>query len=301
MKRLAIYLAVTFGLTWGLQIPAGISMGAFQNGLESSATMVAVVGLSMFFPLVGALAAYFAFPPKERIDLCWKPLIRENVFQYLAAWFLPAAIAIAGCAVFFLANPQLFDPSLTAYAESTAAAAGVSTNEVLAQMPPAWMVVLSTVVLALIFAPFINMIPAFGEELGWRGMLFPTLAERMSERNAALVSGIIWGIWHAPVIIMGHNYGMGYPGFPIAGILTMILACTAMGCWLCYLRVRTESVWPCAVAHGSFNAIANIGSLFCVSGLTLFGPNPLGLVAGIPLIIVGAFCWLRLSSEPHSK
>ena len=106
MKRLAIYLAVTFGLTWGLQIPAGISMGAFQNGLESSATMVAVVGLSMFFPLVGALAAYFAFPPKERIDLCWKPLIRENVFQYLAAWFLPAAIAIAGCAVFFLANPQ---------------------------------------------------------------------------------------------------------------------------------------------------------------------------------------------------
>jgi membrane protease YdiL (CAAX protease family) len=42
--------------------------------------------------------------------------------------------------------------------------------------------------------------PAFGEELGWRGMLFPTLADFTSERSAALVSGVIWGLWHAPAI-----------------------------------------------------------------------------------------------------
>ena len=103
------------------------------------------------------------------------------------------------------------------------------------------------------------MMPAFGEELGWRGMLYPTLAERMSKRSAALVTGIIWGLWHAPAIAMGHNYGMGYAGFPVDGILTMTLLSAAMSCWLSLLRTQTDSVWPSALAHGAFNAVANVG------------------------------------------
>ena len=98
---------------------------------------------------------------------------------------------------------------------------------------------------------------------------------------------------------MGHNYGMGYAGFPFAGILTMTLTCTAMACWLSYLRTKSGSVWPCALAHGAFNAVANTGLMFSTCGSTLFGPSPLGLVAGIPLIILGAFCWLRLT--PRQK
>ena len=132
-----------------------------------------------------------------------------------------------------------------------------------------------------------SLFPAFGEELGWRGMLFPTLAAHLPVRAAAVVSGIIWGLWHAPAIAMGHNYGMGYEGFPIAGILVMTLMCTGLGCWLALLRARTGSVWPCALAHGAFNAVANIGVVFCISGPGLFGPSPLGLVAGIPLLVLG--------------
>lgn len=55
----------------------------------------------------------------------------------------------------------------------------------------------------------------------------------------AAITGVIWGLWHAPAIVMGHNYGMGYAGFPIAGILIMTLACTAMTCWFaCFGRGR---------------------------------------------------------------
>ena len=43
MKRLIIYLAVTFGLTWGLQIPAGIALGAFENGEGSSTLILALL------------------------------------------------------------------------------------------------------------------------------------------------------------------------------------------------------------------------------------------------------------------
>ena len=298
MKRLVIYLAITFALSWGLLIPAGFVLGTFANGETSSPLIMGLIALSMFFPLAGALIANFACRPEDRIDLGWRPLVGQNVRTYLIAWFAPAVIALIGCVLFFAVNPQWFDPTMRSYLETVASAAGQSADELIGQMPPLPVVFIATLAASLTIAPFINMIPAFGEELGWRGMLYPTLAERMSTRAAALVTGVIWGLWHAPVIAMGHNYGMGYAGFPVAGILTMTLACTAMSCWLCLFRQRSGSVWPCALAHGAFNAIANIGVAFCAVGQTLFGPSSLGLVAGIPLLVLGAFCFTRLS---HSK
>lgn len=295
MKRIAIYLAVTFGLTWGLLIPAGINLGTFENGVAASPVMMGLVAVSMFFPLVGAFAANLASKPEERIDLGLKPQITRNIRYYLAAWFTPIAVSLLGVIVFFAFNPQWFDPTMESYVETTAVASGTSIEQLTDTMPSMPLIVAATL-LSSITAPLINMIPAFGEEVGWRGMLFPTLAEHTSERAAVLLSGVIWGLWHAPVIAMGHNYGMEYAGFPFVGILVMTLSCTAYGSLLSYLRLRTGSVWPCALAHGALNAIANFGILFCAVGSTPFGPSPLGLVAGIPMIILGIVCWRRLST-----
>ena len=296
MKRLVIFLGVTFALTWGLLVPAGFALGTFEHGEASSPVMLGLIAISMFFPLVGALVANFACEPAMRVHLGWRPRVQQNVRNYLIAWFAPAAIAFFGCLLFFALSPQLFDPTMRSYIETSAATAGLSPDDLVSQMPPGPILMGVTLILSLVIAPFINAIPAFGEELGWRGMLYPTLAERMSERMAALATGVIWGLWHAPAIAMGHNYGMGYVGFPVTGILTMTLLCTAMSCWLSLLRTRSGSVWPCALAHGAFNAVANVGVVFCSVGQTLLGPNPLGLVAGIPLMAVGVFSWLRLSS-----
>ncbi len=296
-KRLVIYLAVTFGLSWGLLIPAGIALGTFENGESSSAAMMGLIAVSMFFPLVGALVANATVGRDARMDLAWRPLVGQNVGVYLVAWLLPAVITLLGCLAFFALNPRWFDPTMGSYLRTVAAATGASAEQLMAEQPPLPAVVAGTVLSALAIAPFINMIPAFGEEVGWRGMLYPTLGEAMSERSAALVSGAIWGLWHAPVIAMGHNYGMGYVGFPVVGILTMTLTCTAAGCFLSYLRTCSASVWPCALAHGALNAVANIGLLFCTCGSTPLGPSPLGLEAGIPLVALAIACWLQLSGD----
>ena len=185
-KRLAIYLTVTFGLAWGLLVPAGIVLGTFENGESSSTTMIGLIAVSMFFPLVGALVANAASAPEDRIDLAWRPLVGQNVRHYLVAWLLPAAIVLLGCVVFYALNPQWFDPTMRSYVESVAAATGQSADQLLARQPTLPAAVASTVLSALAVAPFINTIPAFGEELGWRGMLFPSLAELMPERSAAL-------------------------------------------------------------------------------------------------------------------
>ena len=307
-KRLVVYLAVTFVLTWGVQIPAGITLGAFENGELASPAILAIIAISMFFPLIGALVANRACGNEGRIDLCLRPRIKGNGRLYLVAWFTPALFTLLGCLVFFAVNPSFFDPSMSSSTASllatveTAGGSGAgnvpSAQELVDMMP---MLVGVIMAFALTIAPFINAIPAFGEEVGWRGMLFPTLCELMSTRAAVIVSGIIWGLWHAPVIAMGHNFGMDYPGFPWVGILTMVLACTALGSFLAYLRVRTKSTWSCALAHGAVNAIANVGLYWCVGGLTPAGPSPLGYIAGIPMIVLGIVCWLKIDAAKRME
>ena len=303
-KRLTVFLVVTFVLTWGLDVIACTMLGAFENGESATPAIAIPIAISMFFPLVGALVANRACKPEERIDLVLRPRIKSNVRYYLAAWFAPSIVTLIGCIIFFVANPQLFDPTLSYYSNSMKdlmeAAGGSSignmpTDQELADLIP--ILIVETIALAIVIAPFINMIPAFGEEVGWRSMLFPTLCELMPARAAVIVSGIIWGIWHAPIIAIGHNYGMDYPGFPWAGILVMILACTALGSCLCYLRMRSQTIWPCALAHGAVNAVANIGVPFCIVGQTLAGPSPLGYIAGIPVLILGIVCWLKIERQ----
>lgn len=286
-KRLAVFLGVTFGLSWTTWAVAGVITGAVTQGVSASLPMIAIVAVSMFFPLVGALTANAVAPKEQRIDLGVRPRIRGNGRLYALAWLLPAVLTFIGGALFFLVFPQLFDRDATQL-RSALEASGVSADQL-------GLVVMGQLLAAVTVGPLINTIPSLGEEVGWRGMLLPLLCERMSERRAAIVSGIIWGLWHAPIIAMGHNYGMGYPGFPVTGILTMVVACTSIGCLLSWLRLRSGSVWPCAVAHGAINAITNAGVLFSTAGATLYGPSALGLVAGIPTMLLAVYCWRQLA------
>lgn len=293
LRRAGIYLAITFGLTWTMWISCGITTGAFVSGIGNSPVMMTVTAAGMFVPLVGALLTNIIVGKQNRIDLALRPRIRGNVGSYLLAWFAPSFIAIAGAAVFFLVFPSLFDAAAGYF--TSAAQPAIDAGQINADMVP--MLLVGQIVFAILLAPFINMIPTFGEEVGWRGLLFPSLCERFSQRTSVLMVGVIWGLWHAPVTCMGHNYGMNYPGFPILGILAMIVFCTAMGSCLAWLRLRVGSVWPCALAHGAINAIAGVGIYFCTVGATLFGPSPAGLVGGIPLIALGVWCWTRMDGR----
>ena len=286
-KRLAVFLGVTFRLSWTTWAIVGVLTGAVTQGVSASLPMVVIVAVSMFFPLVGALTANVVAPKEQRIDFGVRPRIRGNGRLYALAWLLPAVLTFIGGTLFFLVFPQLFDGDATQL-RSALEASGVPADQL-------GLVVMGQLLAAVTVGPLINTIPSLGEEVGWRGMLLPLLCERMSERRAAIVSGIIWGLWHAPIIAMGHNYGMSYPGFPVTGILTMVVACTSIGCLLSWLRLRSGSVWPCAVAHGAINAITNAGVLFSTAGATLYGPSALGLVAGIPTMLLAVYCWRQLA------
>jgi membrane protease YdiL (CAAX protease family) len=116
----------------------------------------------------------------------------------------------------------------------------------------------ASMLLAVICLTYLQDIPllllGFGEEFGWRAYLTPKLEKLMPRLPACCVTGIIWGLWHAPLTCIGHNFGTDYPGFPYLGILCMCLMCILFGILLTFITEKSGSVWPAAIMHAVNNA-----------------------------------------------
>lgn len=289
MKKFWIYILVTFGFGWLCQGLGMLSSDIDPTGLAYTG----LLALCMFAPMFGVLAAEGGLK-KARSGIRWKPGIKGRVRWWLAAWFVPVVITVLGAAVFFLLFPSHFDPTMPAVAAQIAAQG----------LPiPAWVIMLVAVIQCVTYAPFLNMFFALGEETGWRGWMTPFLAARMERKNALVLSGVIWGVWHWPIILLaGYNFGTGYWGAPFTGALEMCLACVALGILLSFLYEKTNSIWAPALAHGAINAAAGIGSYFLPVGTTsmILGPTPLGLVAGIPLFLLAAWVFFRKPRKGES-
>ena len=140
---------------------------------------------------------------------------------------------------------------------------------------PVWL----SLIQGLIAGITINAVAAFGEELGWRGFLLHEF-RNMKFLKASLIIGFIWGIWHAPMILMGHNY----PQHPEAGILMMTIFCMLLSPLLMYITIKAKSVIAAAIAHGTMNAIAGI-SVMMIKGGNDLNAGITGLAGFIAIIV----------------
>ena len=106
--------------------------------------------------------------------------------------------------------------------------------------------------LIITFGVLQSGVSATGEEIGWRGFLVPTLAQRFGFTGVALFSGIIWALWHYPLILFGPYSSSAPKWVAIPCFTVMIVATGAMAAWL---RLKTGSVWPAAMFHACHNAV----------------------------------------------
>jgi uncharacterized protein len=132
---------------------------------------------------------------------------------------------------------------------------------------------------ALIAGFSINGLFAFGEELGWRGLMEKELAHH-SFLYKNLIIGTFWGLWHSPLIIQGYNY----PDTPLLGCFFMAVLCIAMSFVFSYARNRTDSVLTAAVLHGNFNAAAPIFIFLIGTSNPLLG-GVVGLVGVLAILL----------------
>ena len=266
-KRLLIYLGFSFGMAW-LIFFVFIFTGHTWTG--SSPEMLSLVSLGMLAPAIAHVITRkvtnegFRLTGEKSMMLGIDLKGKKWIF-FLLAMFLPVVYSTLGDVIVWLFCPEAFGE------------AEVSSFVVI--IYPLISIV-SGVVLS--FA-------AFGEEFGWRGYMMPKLIELVGMPKALIIGGIIWGLWHAPLTCVGHNFGMDYPGFPYVGIIVMCLFCTVLGTILMYVTVKTNSVWPAAVMHAVNNSSPSAMLLFTRQDVEV--PMWINTLSNIPLILIAILCF----------
>jgi len=139
----------------------------------------------------------------------------------------------------------------------------------------------------VLLASVLTIVNLFGEEYGWRGYLQSELF-KLGRVRGVLLLGVIWGVYHWPVILMGWNY----PGYPLLGLALMVLDCTASGIVLSYAVLKSGSVLLAAFLHAVGNIIMSpiveMGFMPYDRVFTFFNG-----IYGIATLIVIAFFILR--------
>ena len=231
-------------------------------------SMIVLAPGYMFTPLLaGVVTCVVASKPVDRAGLRvpW-----DRLYWLPIAGVVPIALVLVGTAV-ALGEPGVeFVPDAnplggegTEFAGQGEAAAGPEL--------PGWPYnLLVTIVASLALGATINAAFALGEEFGWRGAFLTELAP-LGFWGASVGIGLVWGLWHAPVILEGYNF----PGNPVLGVGVMTVACLAMSPVYTYVAVSARSVLAPAILHGTFNAFAATMLVFAQGGSELV-VNPVG-------------------------
>jgi membrane protease YdiL (CAAX protease family) len=243
-KKVLSFLGLTFLVDWLL---AGLMY--LSGGKLNTTGGLAMSIAYMFVPMIMAIVVtklIYHEPIKEPLGISFRP----NRW-WLAAWLIPPAISLGAFGVALLFPHVTYSPEMAGIYEhfgkvfTPEQVDRIRKQQELFPIHPFWLAVAQ----GLIVGPTLNALFAFGEELGWRGFLQKELGPLGFMRASALI-GLIWGVWHAPIILMGHNF----PDHPVAGAFLWTVNCVNLGIVFSYVRVRARSVIAAAVMHGTYNA-----------------------------------------------
>ena len=281
MKKAVIYSVVLCAISW-------LAALAFQAAVGTPAPLgYALFGAAyMFLPLIVALVMQLI--ERSTKDTLGMLRFRPRWSWLVGALLVPATLALCALVGMLFAEPVSMAESLRMQItaalgdtpEATAALAEI--NKV-----PGWVMGVAAIVSSLLAGATINAVVAFGEEYGWRYFLVSKLRDKKF-LPAALFIGIVWGIWHAPMILLfGHNY----PNDRIVGIGMMVILCILLGIIELYFVVKSGSVWPSAIIHGIFNGISGMTLLWFPTGSALT-TGMTGVAGFVAMGIIIAVLWL---------
>lgn len=275
------YLIFSFGIAWVLQAAA-----IFCASIGQTLIYTIILTISMFAPMAAVLLSGaglkgMGFKPK---------LDKKHTPWFIFAWLSPMAFTILGAVVYYAILPSMLDMN-GGYIN---AMSGVDIIEALKQQGMDYkLYIVIEAVSAISYGAFVNMVVgSIGEESGWRGYLYPELKKRLGRIGGLILGGVIWGLWHFPITFFaGYNYGTTYFGAPYLSMPVFCVFTVFFGILLDFIYERSGSIWAPALAHGAFNAAAGLPIMMLAAGgdvHMLLGPSPIGLVAGIPLIVAAA-------------
>lgn len=276
-------------LFFGIIVVLNLGMVAVFKllGLDYSSPYGTILGAAyMFVPMIAALVVKQAIC-KEEVKETLLISFKINKW-FLAAIVIPPLLAIATLGISLLL-PDVFlsldMEGMFARYESQLTPEQMEQMRLSIKLMPIHPA-LMTLIQGLIAGVTVNAVAGFGEELGWRGFLLREF-EGMKFVKASIIMGAIWGIWHAPLILMGHNY----PEHPELGVLMMTIWCILLSPLFNYITIKTKSVIAASVLHGTLNATAGLSILLIMGGTDLT-VGVTGLCGFLALILVIAAIYI---------
>lgn len=288
-RKFRNYIICVFAIAWALQTIASICSNRGNRIAFQLITMV-----SMYAPFAAVLLSDISIK-----DMGWRPKLLKGKAKYaVAAWLMPAVLSILGASIYYLCYPKAFDLNFSYLASQLG-------NKGLQQLADEGLNIklyaIISVITGVTYGPLINTFAALGEEVGWRGYMYPKLKEKFGVLKGRIVGGTIWGIWHWPIMIFaGYEYGKNYFGAPILGLIVFCVFTIVIGILLDELYDKTKCIWIPALGHGAINA-SNFVIAFLNADYTdrlILGPFQNGIIALIPLIIIAIIiCRRRKQAE----
>jgi len=136
-----------------------------------------------------------------------------------------------------------------------------------------------------------NCATTLGEEIGWRGFLVPELAKRLSFTGTAVLSGVIWALWHVPIIVFaGFNVGTGWYGLAVVSANMVVLSFV-----LAWLRLKSGSLWTAVILHASNNHFIQqfFDPLTAYTSATKYVVGEFGIGFTLVVAVFAAYFWRR--------
>lgn len=258
LMSIALFLAVAYGFEIAMGVIVFANGGFVSGGGARTPAGAVALTAGMFGPCLGAvLATKLVNHDSLRVN----GIAKGQLWHYLVAWGYPVAFVLIGLVFVSLLGT-----------------ATVDFNNIAKTFPSA------LAQISVLTFPFINFIPALGEEYGWRGFLQPALTKRVGTLQGLTLTGVIWGLWHSPMGWQGYNYWQ-YPGLIGVGLFTVFSI--LLSYFLGWLRIRSNSCIPAALGHGAINGYFAFGTIIAPTQNQLLG-LPYGLPAFLSLALTAA-------------
>ena len=141
---------------------------------------------------------------------------------------------------------------------------------------------------------------ALGEELGWRGFLVPQLSKVMSFRGVAFTSGIIWSLWHYPLILLANYHGAGPTWYSLICFTVMVIGIAFLFAWM---RLKSGSVWTGMLLHASHNIFIQgfFDPLTRPAPVTNYLIGEFGAGLAIVAVVIALICYKKKGELPQPQ
>ena len=273
LLRLGIFLLIAFSLTW---IPHIICLHIFGYEDWLTSAFGVIVTLTMYAPMLGNILTRLITKEGFR-DLKLRFRLKGSLRYYAIPFLTEFLIMVM---IVIIINCTHGNWKFEALAK--------------ASLPD----LISELLLMLAMPLSYIALPCFGEEFGWRGYLNPKLEQLTGTCGAVIIGGIIWGLWHAPLVAAGYNFGTGHPAL---NVLLMCISCVFVNAVLFWLTKKTDSVFPAVLLHSIMDLnLQTFAIRYFISGVseetlqktTALQGGLLGMV--IPYAIIGTVFFVLL-------